>query len=101
MNFLSDLNCSRDKLWTHLVPRRPVGGHMAIQLRAVGESVAAELAGEALLVLLMPVLDVLLEGSQPLVATVAVRAGQELGKVIWCPECQICTKIEERKISKC
>lgn len=92
VNFQSDADYPEDNLWTHLVPRRPVGGHMAIQLRAVGESVAAELAGKALLVLLMPVLDVLLEGGQSLVAPVAVWAGQQLGKVIWRPECQICTK---------
>ena len=65
---------------------------MAFQLRAVGEGVAAERAGEALLVLLVPVLDVLLEGGQPFVAPVTVGAGQQLGKVIWCPQRQIWTK---------
>lgn len=70
---------------------------MAIQLRAVGKSVAAELAGEGLLVLLVSVLDVLLEGGQPLVAAVAVGAGQQLGKVIWRPECQVCTEIQGRR----
>lgn len=63
---------------------------MAVQLCAVGESVIALLAREALFVLLMPVLDVLLESGQPLVAAVAVGAGQQLGEVIWRPECQIC-----------
>lgn len=71
---------------------------MAIQLCAVGESVAADLAGKALLVLLVPVLDVLLEGSKPLVATVAVRAGQQLGEVIWRPECEICPKPRDQNI---
>lgn len=70
---------------------------MAIQLCTVGESVAAELAGEALLVLLMPILDVLLEGGQPLVAAVAVGASQQLGKVIWRPECQICPKMRGKQ----
>lgn len=58
-------------------------GHVALQLGAVGEGVVAERAGEVLLILLMAVLDVLLERRQPLVASVAVGAGQQLGEGIW------------------
>lgn len=58
-------------------------GHVALQLGAVGEGVVAERAGKVLLVLLMAVLDVLLERRQPLVAPVAVGAGQQLGEGIW------------------
>lgn len=65
-------------------------GHVALQLRPVGEGVAAEGAGEVFLVLLMPVLDVLLQRSQALVAPVAVGAGQQLGKGIWRSRWQVC-----------
>lgn len=58
-------------------------GHVALQLGAVGEGVVAERAGEVLLILLMAVLDVLLERRQPLVAPVAIGAGQQLGEGIW------------------
>lgn len=74
---------------SHLVSGWLVGGHMAFQLCAVGKCFAAQGAWKALLVLLMAVLDVLLEGRQPLVATVTVRAGQQLGKVVWRPGCQV------------
>lgn len=57
-------------------------GHVTLQLRAVAEGVAAQRAGEALLVPLVPILDVLLQRRQPLVAAVAVRTGEQLGKVI-------------------
>jgi len=60
-----------------------VRGHVALQLRAVGEGVVAQRAGEVLLVLLVAVLDVLLQRRQPLVAAVAVGAGQQLGEGIW------------------
>jgi anti-sigma-K factor RskA len=59
-----------------------VRGHVSLQLRAVGEGVAAVGAAEVVLALLVAVLDVLLQGRQPLVAPVAVRAGQELGEVV-------------------
>lgn len=54
--------------------------HVSLQLGAVGEGVAALGAVEAVLGLLVPVLDVFLEGAVPLVATCAVRAGQQLGE---------------------
>lgn len=75
---------------TNLIPGGLVCGHVALELRAVGEGVAAEGAGEVLLVLLMAVLDVLLQRSQALVAPVAVGAGQQLGEGIWRSRWQVC-----------
>lgn len=54
--------------------------HVPLQLSAVCEAVAALGAVEALLGLLVPVLDVLLQGAVTLVATCAVRAGEQLGE---------------------
>ena len=53
---------------------------MAVQLRAVGEGVAAEGAAEVVLALLVPVLDVLLQGGVALVAAGAVGAREQLGE---------------------
>ena len=66
----------------YLISAGLVCGHVALQLCAVREGVGAQRAWDALLVLLVAVLDVLLQGRQPLVAPVAVRAGQELGEVV-------------------
>lgn len=52
--------------------------HVPLQLSAVGEAVAALGAVEALLRLLVSVLDVLLQGAVTLVASCAVRAGEQL-----------------------
>lgn len=62
---------------------------MSLQLSAISEGVVAQGTGEVLLVLLVPVLDVLLQGSQALVAPVAVGAGQQLGKGIWSSRWQV------------
>lgn len=51
---------------------------MPFQLSAVSEAVAALWAAEALFSLLVPVLDVLLQRAVTLVATRAVRAGEQL-----------------------
>lgn len=80
---------------SNLIPGGLVCGHVALELRAVGEGVAAEGAGEVLLVLLMAVLDVLLQRSQALVAPVAVGAGQQLGEGIWRSRWQVCNGEEE------
>lgn len=74
----------------YLVPGGLVRGHVALQLGAVRERVVAQRAGEVLLVLLMAVLDVLLQRSQTLVASVAVGAGQQLGESIWRSRWQVC-----------
>ena len=65
-------------------------GHVALQLRAVREGVGAQRARDALLVLLVAVLDVLLEGGQPLVAPVAVGAGQQLREGVRCAGREVC-----------
>ena len=69
----------------YLLSSSLVGRHVPLQLRAVGEGVAALGAAEVVLTLLVAVLDVLLQGSQTLVAPVTVRAGQQLGESIWSP----------------
>lgn len=51
---------------------------MPFQLSAVSEAVAALWAAEALFSLFVPVLDVLLQRAVTLVATCAVRAGEQL-----------------------
>lgn len=71
---------------------------MTLQLSAVAEGVGAERTGDALLVLLVSVLDVLLQGRQPLVAAVAVRTGEELGEVVRCAGCQVCSHIHRSEV---
>lgn len=67
-----------------------VGGHVTLQLSAVVEGIAAERAGEALLLLLMPIFDVFLQRGNPFVTAVAVRTGKQLGEVIRCVVQQVC-----------
>lgn len=59
-----------------------VCAHVALQLRAAPQGLAAERAAEALVRLLVPVLDVLLQRRQPLVSAVTVGAGEQLGEVV-------------------
>lgn len=78
---------------------------MAVQLCAIGKSITAKWAWECFLVFLMPVFDVLFERGQPLIASITVRAGQQLGKVIWCSQCLIWMNkrrcnIEHEKVAK-
>lgn len=54
--------------------------HVPLQLRAVGEGVAAVRAAVVVLAGLVPVLDVLLQRGVALVAPRAVRAGVQLGE---------------------
>lgn len=70
---------------------------MSLQLSAVSKGVVAKRAGEVLFVLLVPVLDVLLQGSQALITAVAVGAGQQLGKSIWSSRWQVCGEEKERE----
>lgn len=62
---------------------------MTLQLSTVVKGIAAERAGEALLLLLVPVFDVLLQRGHPFVTTVAVRTGKQLGEVIRCVAQQV------------
>lgn len=62
----------------YLIPSALVDRHVPLQLSAVCEAVAALRAAEALFGLLVPVLDVLLQGAVTLVATCAVWAGEQL-----------------------
>lgn len=66
----------------YLLSRGFVHGHVALQLRAAAKGIGAQRAGKALLILLVAILDVFLQRRQPLVATLAVRAGEQLGKVV-------------------
>lgn len=76
----------------HLICPRLVRHHMPLELGAVGERVATKRAGKVLLILLVAVLDVFLQRRQALVATVAVGAGQQLGKSIWSSRWQVCSR---------
>lgn len=76
----------------HLVCPWLVRHHMPLELGAVGERVATKRAGKVLFILLVAVLDVLLQRCQALVATVAVGAGQQLGKSIWSSRWQVCSR---------
>lgn len=69
-----------------------VYGHVTLQLRAAAEGLAAERAADALLVLLVPILDVFLQRRQAFVAAVAVRTGEQLGEVVRCVTLQLCTQ---------
>lgn len=57
-------------------------GHVTLQLCAAAKGIGAQRAGEALLILLVAILDVFFQRRQPLVAALAVRAGEQLGKVV-------------------
>lgn len=59
-----------------------VCGHVTLQLRAA----------EALLVLLVPVLDVLLQRRQAFVAALTVGTGEQLGEVVSGGTLQLCTQ---------
>lgn len=56
---------------------------MTLELGSICEGVAAQGAAEVVLVLLMAVLDVFLQRREALVASVTIRAGEQLGKSIW------------------
>lgn len=62
----------------YLITSALVNCHMPLQLSTVCKAVAALGAAEALFGLLVPILDVLLQGAVTLVATSAVRAGEKL-----------------------
>lgn len=69
-----------------------VCGHVTLQLCAAAEGLAAEQAAEALLVLLMSILDVFLQRRQAFVAAVAIRTGEQLCEVVRCVTPQLCTQ---------
>lgn len=77
---------------SYLVSGGFVRGHVTLQLRAVAEGVGAQRAGEALLVLLVPIFDVFLQRRQALVAAVAVWTGEQLGEVVRCAGQQVCSQ---------
>lgn len=80
----------------YLVSGRLVCGHVTVQLSTVAESFSAQRAGEALLVLLVTVLDVFLQRRQALVAAVAVWTREQLGEVILRVGSKVC-RSEVRK----
>lgn len=69
----------------YLIPSTLVNRHVPLQLSPVRKAVATLLAAEALLRLLVPVLDVLLQRAVALVAACAVRAGEQLGEGVRSP----------------
>ncbi|TNN28180.1 hypothetical protein EYF80_061674 [Liparis tanakae] len=75
---------------SYLVSGRSVRGHVTLQLGVVAEAVAAQRAADALLVPLVPVLDVLLQGRQALVAALAVRTREHLGEGVGGAGRQVC-----------
>lgn len=68
---------------SYLIPSGFVGRHVSLQLRAVCKGVAALGAAEAFLGLLVPIFDVFLQGAVTLVATRAVRTGEQLREGVW------------------
>jgi len=64
----------------YLLPGAPVVAHVPLQLRAVGEGVAAVRAAVVVLAGLVAILDVLLQRGVALVAPGAVGAGVQLGE---------------------
>lgn len=58
--------------------------HVPLELRAVGEGVAAVRATVVVLAGLVPILDVLLQRGVSLVSPGAVGASVQLGEGIWC-----------------
>lgn len=66
----------------YLIPSALVNRHVPVEQRAVREAAAAFRAAEGLLGLLVAVPDVLLQRAVALVATRAVRAGEQLGEQI-------------------
>lgn len=72
---------------------------MALQLGAAGEDVAAKRAAEALLVLLVTILDVFLQRRHTFVAAVAVRTGEQLGEVVRCVVLQFFMQQSEQTTS--
>lgn len=68
----------------YLLSGAPVMAHVPLQLRAVGEGVAAVRAAVVVLAGLVPILYVLLQRGVALVAARAVRASVQLGEGIWC-----------------
>lgn len=78
-----------------------VGARVPLQLCAAGEDLAAERAAEALLVLLMTILDVFFQRRHTFVAAVAVRTGEQLGEVIRCVVLQFFMQQSEQRTSFC
>lgn len=60
----------------------------------MAEGVGTQLAGEALLVVLVAIFDVFLQRCQAFVAAVAVRTGEQLGEVVRCARQQVCSQRE-------
>lgn len=67
-----------------LLPVAPVVAHVPLQLRAVGEGVAAVRAAVVVLARLVPILDVFLQRGVALVAPRAVGARVQLGEGVRC-----------------
>lgn len=68
----------------YLVSACFVCAHVSVELRAVGESVAAQRAAEVVLALLVSIFYVLLQRRVALIAARAVGTGEELRKRVWC-----------------
>lgn len=74
--------CRKVRLCLYLVSPALVDRHVTLQLGSVGEAVVAVGAAEALVRLLVSVLDVLLQRAVAFVSTGAVRTREQLGEGI-------------------
>lgn len=70
--------------FTYLLSSWLMWCHMTFKLGSVGKGVTAQGAAEVVFVLLMAVLNVFFQRGKALVASITIRASEQLGKCIWC-----------------
>lgn len=70
--------------YTYLLSSWLMWCHMTFKLGSVCKGVTAQGAAEVVFILLMAVLNVFFQRGKALVASITIRAGEQLGKCIWC-----------------